>query len=646
MKMNKKMREAALTAMITLALSGTAMAMPSGGSVTQGSVSVNGAVATTIDSVASGATIAANGHSIIDWKAFGIEAGQKLSFDTSNGALLNRVIGNDISKILGSLVQKGECPLLLVNPNGILVGGNATIDASQLVLSTLAISTDDFNRMNNGAGGLATFAKAANTGLGHIQVEKGAKINIDDVLLMAGGTVNVADGVTFTTTGKTTDGKGDAIVEIAAADKIVVDSRESKQDAIIGTESNKNNAVSFHGAFNNANTSGNTNFHIDGGTVNLDNAKINLNDKSEAYLVAGNKATNSATTDNVISGKNMTIEGGKETVIGGGKVTLEDSKVESNGKISVGAGTSFMREDGENSSHNIVAAKASTGNEVVVKNSALRNNSKEIQVSGGKIMVDKSTIESKDTVAVNAYKDREALNKHEVSNAFENGNTVTVKNNSTVQAKNTVVVTGYDVEKSATSTIQSAKELTIANRNYKGSNITPTVVADSETTGYAVAPEAGKASNNNSNSSNTNPNTNNNQAAISADDKENVAAGAKVVSTILNGSSKMADRQEAVADYVDKLNTAEGSDRAKAAQIYGMLKELEGMKSAEGNILMLTVLNAYEPTKNVKAQGEQAKTAEGKAVAAHTTDARTAQATTGANESVDDMAVDASAVAE
>mgnify|MGYP004473918485 CR=1 FL=1 len=643
MKMNKKMREAALTAMIMLALSSTAMAMPSGGSVMQGSVSVNGAVATTIDSVASGATIAANGHSIINWKAFGIEAGQKLSFDTSNGALLNRVIGNDISKILGSLVQKGECPLLLLNPNGILVGGNATIDASQLVLSTLAISTDDFNRMNNGPGGLATFAKAANAGLGHIQVEKGAKINIDDVLLMAGGTVNVADGVTFTTTGKTTDGKGDAIVEIAAADKMVVDSR-SKQDAIIGIESNKNNAVSFHGAFNNANTSGNTNFHIDGGTVNLDNAKIKLNDKSETYLVAGNKATNSATTDNVISGKNMTIEGGKETVIGGGKVTLEDSKVESNGKISVGAGTSFMREEGENSSHNIVAAKASTGNEVVVKNSALRNNSKEIQVSGGKITVDKSTIESKDTAAVNAYKDRAALNEHKVSDAFENGNTVTVKNNSTVQAKNTVVVTGYDVEKSATSTIQSAKDLTIANRNYKGSNITPTVVADSATTGYAVAPEAGKASNNNS--TNTNTNTNTNQAAISADDKENVVAGAKVVSNIINGSSKMADRQEAVVDYVDKLNAADGSDRAKAAQIYGMLKALEGMKSAEGNILMLTVLNAYEPTKNVKVQGEQDKTAEGKAVAAHTTDARTAQATTGANESADDMAVDASAVAE
>lgn len=636
MKMNKKMREAALTAMITLALSGSAFAMPSGGTVTQGSVSVNGAAASTIDSVADGATIAANGHSIIDWKAFGIEAGQKLSFDTSNGALLNRVIGNDISKILGSLVQKGECPLLLVNPNGILVGGNATIDASQLVLSTLAISTDDFNRMNNGAGGLATFAKAANAGLGHIQVEKGAKINIDDVLLMAGGTVNVADGVTFTTTGKTTDGKGDAIVEIAAADKIVVDSSESKQDAIIGTESNKNNAVSFHGAFNNAKTSGNTNFHIDGGTVNLDNAKINLNDKSEAYMVAGSKGKNSATADNVLSGKNASLEGGKEAVFGGGKVTFVDSGISNKGKISIVAGTSFEREnDTVNNSHNIVMSKANTNNEVTIINSTIANekmsNSDEIQINGGKVTLDKATASSNETIAIAAYKDRKYLDAHDTERAFEEGNTITIKNGSNLTTNDASIV-GKTLARSNSCTmkITGSHEPIIYGKEVQ--------IADSVTTGYAVAPEAGQVINNNNNS--------NNQASISVDDEENVATGANVVSTILSGSSKMADRQEAVVSYVGKLNDAEGSARAKAAQIYGMLKELEGMKSAEGNILMLTVLNAYEPTKNVKAQSEQAKTAEGKAVAAHTTDVQTAQATTGANESADDVAVDASAVAE
>ena len=645
MKMNKKMREAALTAMITLALSSSALAMPSGGTVTQGSVSINGAAAgSTIDSVASGATIAANAHSIIDWKAFGIEAGQKLSFDTSNGALLNRVIGNDISKILGSLVQKGECPLLLVNPNGILVGGNATIDASQLVLSTLAISTDDFNRMNNGAGGLATFAKAANAGLGHIQVEKGAKINIDDVLLMAGGTVNVADGVTFTTTGKTTDGKGDAIVEIAAADKMVVDTRKSKQDAIIETESNKNNAVSFHGAFNNAKTSGNTNFHIDGGTVNLDNAKVKLNDNSEAYIVAGNKATNNATTDNVLSGKNMSVEGGKEVVIAGGNVTLENATVSVNGKVSVAAGRTFDREKDEKGNiNNIVATEATTGNAVVLKNTTVQNTSKEIQVSGGKITLDNANVESNDTAAVNAYKNRAALNAHEINQAFENGNTVTAKNKSQVKAKNTVVVTGYGVEKSATSTFASDNSLTIADRNYAGNNITPVVAADGETTGYVVAPEAAKLTEQPTGEPTGEPTG---QPTLSADDEANKQAGAQAVEKILSNSSKVAERQTAINNYVVNLNKHRVDDRTKAACVYGMLKELEGMKNAEGSILMLTVLNAYEPAKNAKEQAEQSKTVEGKNVAAQTVDVQTVQSTTGANESANDVAVDTRAVVE
>lgn len=645
MKMNKKMRETALTAMITLALSSSALAMPSGGTVTQGSVSINGTAAgSTIDSVASGATIVTNAHSIIDWKAFGIEAGQKLSFDTSNGALLNRVIGNDISKILGSLVQKGECPLLLVNPNGILVGGNATIDASQLVLSTLAISTDDFNRMNNGAGGLATFAKAANAGLGHIQVEKGAKINIDDVLLMAGGTVNVADGVTFTTTGKTTDGKGDAIVEIAAADKMVVDTRKSKQDAIIETESNKNNAVSFHGAFNNAKTSGNTNFHIDGGTVNLDNAKVKLNDNSEAYIVAGNKATNNTTTDNVLSGKNMSVEGGKEVVIAGGNVTLENATVSVNGKVSVAAGRTFDREKDEKGNiNNIVATEATTGNAVVLKNTTVQNTSKEIQVSGGKITLDNANVESNDTAAVNAYKNRAALNAHEINQAFENGNTVTAKNKSQVKAKNTVVVTGYGVEKSATSTFASDNSLTIADRNYAGNNITPVVAADGETTGYVVAPEAAKLTEQPTGEPTGEPTG---QPTLSADDEANKQAGAQAVEKILSNSSKVAERQTAINNYVVNLNKHRVDDRTKAACVYGMLKELEGMKNAEGSILMLTVLNAYEPAKNAKEQAEQSKTVEGKNVAAQTVDVQTVQSTTGANESANDVAVDTRAVVE
>ncbi|SFT88070.1 filamentous hemagglutinin family N-terminal domain-containing protein [Selenomonas sp. GACV-9] len=627
MKMNKKMREAALTAMITLALSGSAMAMPSGGTVTQGNVTVNGAAASAIDSVANGATIAANAHSIIDWKAFGIEAGQKLNFDTTNGALLNRVIGSDMSKILGTLTQKGSNPLLLVNPNGILVGNGAVINASQLVLSTLAISNDDFNKFANQ--GVATFATDSK-GAGSVMVEKGAAINIDEVLLMAGGTVNVADGVTFTT--NNTD---DAMVEIAAANSIKVDRTQKLQDSMDGIVTTKDNAVSFHGTFDSTKASGNANFHIDGGTVNLDNAQVKLNDKSEAYLVAGNKAANSATTDNVISGKKASIEGGKEAVVGGGKVTFIDSSIKNHGRISIVAGTSFKREnDSKNDSYNIVTATATPQNEVTIINSSVENTKKsnidEIQINGGKITLDKATAKSDESIALVACNKRLDEDFDGDISKLDDGNIITIKNGSNMTTANVTIV-GKTIARSDSAKMQitSSEEPVIFGKYEK--------IADSVTTGYALAPEAGQAVNNNS--------SNSSQPTF-ASDKENVNAGAQTISAILSTSNDVADRQEAIVEYVGKLNTAEGSDRAKAAQVYGMLKALESLKSSEGNVLMLTVLNAYEPTKNAKAQAEQSKTAEGKTVAAQTTDAQTVQATTGANESANDVAVDASAVEE
>ena len=102
----------------------------------------------------------------------------------------------------------------------------------------------------------------------------------------------------------------------------------------------------------------------------------------------------------------------------------------------------------------------------------------------------------------------------------------------------------------------------------------------------------------------------------------------------------------AINNYVVNLNKHRVDDRTKAACVYGMLKELEGMKNAEGSILMLTVLNAYEPAKDAKEQAEQSKTVEGKNVAAQTVDVQTVQSTTGANESANDVAVDTRAVVE
>ena len=163
-----------------------------------------------------------------------------------------------------------------------------------------------------------------------------------------------------------------------------------------------------------------------------------------------------------------------------------------------------------------------------------------------------------------------------------------------------------------------------------------------------MAPEASKSTNNTP--SNNTPSTKPsdvkpvNPINLSEDDKANKAEGEKAVQNILASESTVADRQLAVNEYVSNLNRAAGNDRAKAAQVFGMLKKFEEMKSAEGNILMLTVLNAYEPVKAAKDVADKAKIAEGAAVENHTVNTQALQNATGPNESANEVPVDASEV--
>lgn len=91
-RLGKHLGTKALTAAICLALSAsTAFAMPTGGTIAQGTVE-----GLTGGTVASGGTLTPNGASIINWEAFSIGKGETLNVNTANGALLNRVTGKDI----------------------------------------------------------------------------------------------------------------------------------------------------------------------------------------------------------------------------------------------------------------------------------------------------------------------------------------------------------------------------------------------------------------------------------------------------------------------------------------------------------------------------------------------------------------------
>src|SRR5690606_24186837 len=83
-------------------------------------------------------------RAIIDWNSFSIGAGAGMRFvqPRSTSVVLNRVVGNDPSRLLGTMSANGR--VFLVNPNGIFFGAGAQVDTGALVASTMDIANDDF----------------------------------------------------------------------------------------------------------------------------------------------------------------------------------------------------------------------------------------------------------------------------------------------------------------------------------------------------------------------------------------------------------------------------------------------------------------------------------------------------------------------
>src|SRR4051812_7060418 len=89
-------------------------------------------------------TVRTTGNSVLNWQGFsiGINEITRILQDSAASRSLHRVIGNDLSSILGALQSNGQ--VFLINPNGIVFGAGARIDVGGLVASTLNLSNDDF----------------------------------------------------------------------------------------------------------------------------------------------------------------------------------------------------------------------------------------------------------------------------------------------------------------------------------------------------------------------------------------------------------------------------------------------------------------------------------------------------------------------
>ncbi|RFU48326.1 filamentous hemagglutinin N-terminal domain-containing protein [Paraburkholderia sp. DHOC27] len=127
-----------LMPLLVLLAASEALALPVGGQVVSGSVTLgtpsNNALSIQQNS----------GSAIVNWNGFSINGNETVNIKQPNvnSVMLNRVLGNNASVIAGHLTATGK--VFLVNPAGVLFAPGASINVGSLVASTLGISNADF----------------------------------------------------------------------------------------------------------------------------------------------------------------------------------------------------------------------------------------------------------------------------------------------------------------------------------------------------------------------------------------------------------------------------------------------------------------------------------------------------------------------
>jgi filamentous hemagglutinin family protein len=161
-------------------------------------------------------------RAVIDWKAFGIEAAERVHFQqpSATSSALNRVTGDQVSVILGTLTANGQ--VVLVNPNGIVFGPGSRVDVGSLIASTSNLSNANF------MAGRLVFDEPGRPGAGIVQsgtmtAAEGGLVALvaphvrNDGLIQARlGKVALGSGDTFTI-----DLFGDQLINLALSDRHV-----------------------------------------------------------------------------------------------------------------------------------------------------------------------------------------------------------------------------------------------------------------------------------------------------------------------------------------------------------------------------------------------------------------------------------------
>ncbi|HZV93745.1 MAG TPA: filamentous hemagglutinin N-terminal domain-containing protein, partial [Caldimonas sp.] len=177
----------------------TGNVLPTGGVVVKGSGSIQ----------VSGADMTINQASqrlVANWQSFSIGSGNSVRFvqPSSSAVALNRVTGDDASRIFGSLTANGH--VYLENANGVYFAPGAQVSVGSLLATTLHVDDDQFMQGNLRLSG-------GSTSLGEVS-------NGGSIVAAPGGTVILAGPVVSNTGAIVTPGGTTALV---AANAVNVD---------------------------------------------------------------------------------------------------------------------------------------------------------------------------------------------------------------------------------------------------------------------------------------------------------------------------------------------------------------------------------------------------------------------------------------
>lgn len=126
-----------LMVLIGFGINASLFANPTGGDVVGGSAQISGGAGTLV-------VTQSTDRAIINWQDFSIGAGELTKFiqPSATSAVLNRVVGANISAIYGTLEATGR--VYLINPNGIVIGPSGVIKTQEFIASTHNISNANF----------------------------------------------------------------------------------------------------------------------------------------------------------------------------------------------------------------------------------------------------------------------------------------------------------------------------------------------------------------------------------------------------------------------------------------------------------------------------------------------------------------------